>query len=112
MIFPFRKSILQHPFLPCCITLYYRGKQSTPSQPVRVDSGCFLFLPIQRRHSERKRGYVLDILLMPWRGAVCTLIVHSSYGSHFLDHLAAHGAGLTGGQVTVVALLQVDAHLP
>ena len=30
---------------------------------------------------------------------------------HLLDHLAAHGAGLTGGQVAVVALLQVDAHL-
>ena len=29
---------------------------------------------------------------------------------HFLDHLAADGAGLTGGQVTVVAVLQVDAH--
>lgn len=28
------------------------------------------------------------------------------------DHLTAHGASLTGGQVAVVALLQVDAHLP
>ena len=31
---------------------------------------------------------------------------------HFLDHLAAHGAGLTAGQVAVVAFLQVDANLP
>ena len=31
---------------------------------------------------------------------------------HFLDHLAAHGASLTGSQITVVALLQVDANLP
>ena len=31
---------------------------------------------------------------------------------HLLDHLAADGAGLAGGQVAVVALLQVDAHLP
>ena len=30
---------------------------------------------------------------------------------HLLDHLAAHGTGLTGGQVAVVALLQVHAHL-
>ena len=30
---------------------------------------------------------------------------------HLLDHLAAHGPGLTGGQVAVVALLQVHAHL-
>ena len=31
---------------------------------------------------------------------------------HLLDHLAAHRAGLLAGQVTVVALLQVDAYLP
>ena len=31
---------------------------------------------------------------------------------HLLDHLAADAAGLTGGQVAVVALLQVDANLP
>ena len=30
---------------------------------------------------------------------------------HLLDHLAADGTGLLGGQVTVVTLLQVDAHL-
>ena len=30
---------------------------------------------------------------------------------HLLDHLAAHGTGLAGGQVAVVAFLQVDAHL-
>ena len=28
-----------------------------------------------------------------------------------LDHLAADGAGLPGGQVTVVTFLQVDTHL-
>ena len=31
---------------------------------------------------------------------------------HFLDHLAADGAGFAGGQVAVVAVLQVDADLP
>ena len=31
--------------------------------------------------------------------------------NHLLDHLATDGTGLLGGQVTVVALLQVDAHL-
>ena len=31
---------------------------------------------------------------------------------HLLDHLAADGAGLAGGQVTVVAAGQVDAHFP
>ena len=31
---------------------------------------------------------------------------------HLLDHLAAHRAGLTAGQVAVVAFLQIDADLP
>lgn len=35
-----------------------------------------------------------------------------SYGAHVLDHLAADGAGFAGGQVAVVAVLQVDADLP
>lgn len=36
---------------------------------------------------------------------------HGSYGAIVLDHLAAHGAGLAAGQVTVVAVLQVHADL-
>ena len=35
-----------------------------------------------------------------------------SYGAHVLDHLAADGAGFAGGQVAVIAVLQVDADLP
>ena len=31
---------------------------------------------------------------------------------HFLDHLAADGAGFAGGQVAVVAVLEVDADFP
>ncbi len=31
---------------------------------------------------------------------------------HLLDHLAADRARLTGGQIAVIALLQVDANLP
>ena len=31
---------------------------------------------------------------------------------HFLDHLAADGAGFPGGQVAVVAVLQIHADLP
>ena len=31
---------------------------------------------------------------------------------HFLDHLAADRAVLTGGQIAVVAFLQIDADLP
>ena len=43
---------------------------------------------------------------------IIALKFHASYGTIVLDHLAADGAGLTGGQVTVVAVLQVDADLP
>jgi len=31
---------------------------------------------------------------------------------HLLDHLAADGAGFAGGEVAVVALLQIHAHFP
>ena len=31
---------------------------------------------------------------------------------HLLDHLAADGAGFPGGQIAVVAVLQVDTNLP
>ena len=31
---------------------------------------------------------------------------------HFLDHLAADAAGLTGSQVAVIAFLQVDTDFP
>ena len=46
---------------------------------------------------------------MPRRGAVRPGKGQSSFGTHLLDHLATHGTGLTGGQVTVIALLQVHA---
>ena len=32
--------------------------------------------------------------------------------NHFLDHLSADGACLSGAEVAVVALLEVDAYLP
>ena len=31
---------------------------------------------------------------------------------HFLDHLAADGTGLTGGQVTVITIGQINANFP
>ena len=34
--------------------------------------------------------------------------MNRSYGAHVLDHLAADGASLTGGQVAIVAILQID----
>ena len=42
---------------------------------------------------------------------IFTFKTRDSYGCHLLDHLAAHGTGLAAGQVAVVALLQIDAHL-
>ena len=37
--------------------------------------------------------------------------VHSSYGTAFFDHLAADRTGLTGSQVAVVTVSQVNANL-
>ena len=56
-------------------------------------------------------GYVLHRLYMSRRNTVISIKSRSSYGTHLLDHLAADGAGFTGGEVAVVAVLQVDAHL-
>ena len=41
---------------------------------------------------------------------VMAVVRECSYGKIVLDHLAADGAGFTGGQVTVVAVCQVDAN--
>lgn len=49
---------------------------------------------------------------MPHSSPVFAGIFRSSYGTHLLDHLATDGTGLAGGQVAVVALLEVDADLP
>ena len=40
-----------------------------------------------------------------------TMITHWSYGTNLLYHLAADAASLAGGQVAVVAFLQVDTDL-
>ena len=56
-------------------------------------------------------GCVADALDMARRGAVCPFIIRGSYGFHDVDHLAAYRAGLAAGEVAVVALLQIDAHL-
>ena len=49
---------------------------------------------------------------MPLHDPVISCKSRGSYGAHVLDHLAADRAGLAGGQVAVVAVLQVDANLP
>ena len=56
--------------------------------------------------------YVPHRLHMPLHDPVFSRKSRGSYGAHVLDHLAADGAGFAGGQVAVVAVLQVDADLP
>ena len=46
---------------------------------------------------------------MPNSSPALSFVLRSSYGTHLLDHLAADGACLTGSQVTVVAVGQIDA---
>ena len=48
------------------------------------------------------------VLFLP----VCPAEFNVSYRAHYVDHLAADGACLLGGQVAVVALLEVHAYLP
>ena len=55
--------------------------------------------------------YVPHRLHMPLHDPVFSRKSRSSYGAHVLDHLAADGAGFAGGQVAVIAVLQVDADL-
>ena len=45
-----------------------------------------------------------------WHGQLLHALLVSL--DHLLDHLAADGACLTAGQVTVVTVLQVNAHFP
>jgi hypothetical protein len=53
---------------------------------------------------------ILDGDLVALCYAVCSMECKGSYGTILFDHLAADGASLAGGQVTVVAVSQVDAH--
>ena len=55
--------------------------------------------------------YVSYLNFMPQCCSVSPFETHRSHGHHLLDHLAADGTGLAGGQVAVVALLEVDADL-
>ena len=55
--------------------------------------------------------YVPHRLHMPLHDPVISCKSRGSYGAHVLDNLDAVGAGITGGPVTVVALLKVEADL-
>ena len=71
---------------------------------------CSVYSVIRNSNSDSR--YVPYINFVPHGSSVLAGKVRGSYGRHLLDHLAADGAGLTGGQVTVVAVLEVHAHLP
>ena len=42
---------------------------------------------------------------------ICPVYHYCSYWTYMFDHLAANGAGLTGSQIAVVAVLQIHADL-
>ena len=73
--------------------------------------GCAALILLSGSSNANSR-YVPHLGLVSHGGAVCPPKAHGSYGTHLLDHLAADGTGLAGGQVAVVALLEVDADLP
>lgn len=57
-------------------------------------------------------GNILNANTMPDRRAAFPREARSMYGTHLLYHLTAYGAGLTAGQIAVIALLEVYADLP
>ena len=61
---------------------------------------------------DRNPRYVLHGLDMSRCNTIVPFKTHCSYGTILFDHLAAYGAGLAGGQVTVVAVGQVNANFP
>ena len=54
---------------------------------------------------------ILDGDLVALCNAVCSMECKELYGTILFDHLAADGTGLTGSQVAVIAVLQVDTDL-
>ena len=59
-------------------------------------------------HRHKKAGRLGDPAF-PWWRLLHILLVGLD---HFLHHLAADGAGFPGGEVTIVAIGQVDTDLP
>lgn len=57
-----------------------------------------------------KENGVADRGFMPFRYPAVTVEAHGSYGVHVVDHLTADGTSLTGGDVTVVTVVEVDAY--
>ena len=58
----------------------------------------------------RYAKFVCNRLKLVIFSPICTLKMHSSYRTHYINHLAAYGTGLLRSQVAVVALLQIYAH--
>ena len=71
---------------------------------------CSTYSVIRNLNSDSR--YVPYLNFMSHSSPVFTGIVRSSYGTHLLDHLATDRTGLAGGQIAVVAFLQVHADLP
>ena len=58
----------------------------------------------------RYEKFVCNRLKLVIFSPICTLKLHSSYRTHYINHLAAYGTSLLRSQVAVVALLQIYAH--
>ena len=47
---------------------------------------------------------------MPFHDAIFSFKSHGSYGVHLLNHLTADTTRLTSGEVTIVALVKINAY--
>ena len=100
--------------------LYFLSESSIPYfPPLRqteetADSGpSFVLNGKNRARSSMPRARFSGVASFPAVDGNSAGLLHAVLVGldHLLDHLAAHGTSLTGGQVAVVALLQVDADL-
>lgn len=67
-----------------------------------TSSYCFLY---------RYAKFVCNRLKLVIFRPICTLKLHSSYRTHYIDHLTADRTGLLRSKVAVVALLKIYTNL-
>ena len=71
---------------------------------------CITSVLIYSRTSHNQPCDICNRHLMPSHNAIVPFKFYISYGAYVINHLSADAAGLTGSDVAVVALLEVNAY--
>ena len=77
----------------------------------RIKTGTWNIISTYLFFLSMNTDHVPNCGFMSNSGTAFSVKTQSSYGSDAIDHLTADGAGFAGGQVAIVALLEVDADL-